>query len=392
MRQVMQGRRSSSCVYDSTRRARIVAAAVESCRCVGLALCTALVATAATGAGTVESKSSLPEGGYRWIENWPTLPKSMNGGRWGEVPAIDVGPDGNIWVIHRCFGMEPRGGATCVGRDQDSPILEFDKSGKLLRHFGDGMFVFVHGSHVDRQGNVWVTDAAIYRDPTGARGNQVFKFSPTGKLLMTLGKAGVKGNGPDTFDLPTDVVTAPNGDIFVTDGDAPDGQGMNDRVVKFSKDGVFIKTWGKYGSAPGEFNQPHTIAIDSQGRLFVGDRRNNRIQIFDQDGHFLDQWRQFGRPSGIAIGPDDTIYVTDSTTTSANNPGGKRGVIYIGNARTGEVTGMIPDPDVDQQHVARAVTGQVISGATGIAVGPDGSIYAGDIGPARVRKYVKLKR
>jgi sugar lactone lactonase YvrE len=341
----------------------------------------ALAAPTPTPTPTTPVPQSLPEDGYRWVKNWPTLPntKSMNWGHWGEVPGIDVGPDGNIWVIHRCFGTEPAMAATCVGRNEYPPILEFDRSGHLLAQFGNGMIVFVHGSHVDREGNVWVTDAGIYQNPISTRGNQVFKFSPTGKLLMTLGTAGVKGNGPNTFDLPTDVVTAPNGDIFVADG-----HGANDRIVKFSKDGKFIKAWGKTGSEPGEFNQPHTLAMDSQGRLFVGDRSNSRIQIFDQDGNFIAQWTQFGRPSGIAIGPDDTIYVTDSTTMSANNPGRKRG-IYIGDARTGAVTGLIPDPDVEKQDV------NAISGATGIAVGPDGSVYCGDIGPRRVRKYVKVK-
>ena len=123
---------------------------------------------------------------------------------------------------------------------------------------------------------------------------------------MTLGTAGVAGNGPDTFDRPTDVAVALNGDIFVTDG-----HGTNNRVVKFSKDGRFIKTWGHTGAAPGEFNQPHTIALDSQGRVFVGDRSNSRIQIFNPDGHFIAQWTQFGRPSGMFIADDDTLYVTD---------------------------------------------------------------------------------
>lgn len=248
------------------------------------------------------------------------------------------------------------------------------------------MFALVHGSYVDHDGNVWVTDANEEETVTGmntkGRGGQVFKFNSAGKLMTILGKAGVLGSGPDTFVAPTDVVVASNGDIFVTDGHFANSS--NNRVVKLSADGKFIKSWGKTGSAPGQFDSPHTIAIDRKGRIFVGDRGNNRIQIFDQDGKFLDQWAQFGRPSGIAIGPDDTIAVTDSSTTSSNNPGRNRG-IYIGNARTGEVTDFIPDPDVAEQDR------NIVSGATGIAVGADGTIYAGDIGPARVRKYEKVK-
>ena len=174
-----------------------------------------------------------------------------------------------------------------------------------MKSFGAGLFVFPHGIHVDRDGNVWVTDAQG-RD---GKGHQVFKFSPEGKVLMTLGKAGVAGNGPDTFNAPSSVLVAPNGDIFVGDGH---GGNTNSRIVKFAKDGKFIKTWGKKGTAPGEFDTPHALAMDLRGRLFVGDRNNNRIQIFDQDGKFIDQWAQFSRPSGVYIDSNDVIYVADS--------------------------------------------------------------------------------
>ena len=194
---------------------------------------------------------------------------------------------------------------------------------------------------------------------------------------MTLGKAGVPGKGPDTFNQPTDVAIAPNGDIFVTDG-----HGKNDRVVKFSKDGHYIKEWGKTGSAPGEFNQPHALDFDPQGRIFVADRSNNRLQIFDQDGNFIDAWKQFGRPSGLFIAHDGTLLVTDSQTNEKTNPGQKRG-IFIGNIKDGKVTAFIPDPDVAQQD------NTTISGASGISVDAMGSVYAADVGPHNVRKYVK---
>jgi len=233
------------------------------------------------------------------------------------------------------------------------------------------MFVFPHGFHVDRQGNVWATD----QQGRDGKGQQVFKFSSDGRLLMTLGKAGVAGAEPGTFDEPTDVVTAPNGDIFVTEGH---GKG-NNRVSKFSKDGTFIKAWGKPGSGPGEFNAPHTIAIDSQGRLFVGDRSNNRIQIFDQDGRFIDQWKQFSRPSGIYITSDDTIYVADSESWGPDNPGWKKG-IRIGSAKDGSVKYFIED-------IESTVTEHSV--AEGVGVDARGNVYGAVVRRRMLEKHEK---
>src|SRR5258705_6833832 len=189
-------------------------------------------------------QSELPNP-YQLVENWPTLPKNMNGGKWGELIRADIDPQGNIWVFHRCFNTEPAGFATCVGRTEP-PILEFDPSGKLLKSFGGGMFAFPHGFTIDRQGTIWASDAnkdetvlgKSAKDANGVvRGHQVFKLSPAGDILMTLGKEGVAGNSPDTFDQPTGIAIGSNGDIFVTDG-----LGQNDRVVKFPKTVKFIKT------------------------------------------------------------------------------------------------------------------------------------------------------
>src|SRR5262249_50000752 len=134
------------------------------------------------------------------------------------------------------------------------------------------------------------------------KGQVVVKFSPEGKVLMTLGMAGVAGDPPNHLTQPLDVVTAPNGDIFVAEGHRGEDEDARPdtvaRIAKFSANGKFLKVWGRMGSGPGEFRTPHGLAMDSQGRLFVADRGNMRIQIFDQEGKFLDEWRQFSRLSG----------------------------------------------------------------------------------------------
>jgi len=202
------------------------------------------------------------------------------------------------------------------------------------------------------------------KDPRrNGKGHQVFKLNQDGKVLMTLGKAGVAGDGPDTFNAPSAVLIAPNGDIFVGDGH---GGNTNARVVKFSKDGKFIKAWGKKGTAPGDFETPHGLAMDSRGRLFVGDRGNSRIQIFDQDGKFLEEWKQFGRPSGVFIDRNDTLYVADHTSDEKTNPGFRKG-IRIGSARDGKVTSFIldPNPNGSQEGVAADAKGTVYGSLTG---------------------------
>jgi len=328
---------------------------------------------------------------YRTIEHWGNLPE---GRTWGSTSAVDVDRDGtSIWVGERCEAN------TCLNRTtgEMSPlpsILEFDATGKLVRSFGQRMIIFAHGIHVDRDGNIWVTDGqdnapapsaqgrgnASERagPPPGAtKGHQVFKFSPDGKLLMTLGTPGGAAD-PGYFYQPNDVVTTANGDIFVAEGHG----GANARILKFSKDGTLIKAIGRKGTGPGEFDQPHALALDSKGRLFVGDRSNNRIQILDQDGKFLEAWTQFSRPSGIYIDRNDTIYVADSESGSVGNGRSrteKRG-IRIGSLKDGRVVAFIPDP----LEVATNT-----SAAEGVAVDAAGNIYGAEVGPKGIKKYVK---
>jgi DNA-binding beta-propeller fold protein YncE len=342
----------------------------------GIGVTAALAVSGFVYAQTVAPVNDLPTP-YRAIENWGTLP---DGRKWGSTSAVDIDPDGtSVWVAERCgealppSRIDPTKPFACDGSNLD-PILKFDSTGKLLKSFGAGLMLFPHGLHVDRDGNVWVTDGL----GRGSKGHQGFKFSPEGRLLLTLGKPNGPGSGPDQFNAPSAIVTAPNGDIFVADGH---GRETNARIVKFSKDGRFIKTWGKKGSESGEFDIPHAIAMDSRGRLFVGDRQNNRIQIFDQDGNFLDQWAQFSRPSGVFIDRQDNIYVADSESESVakNHDGWKRG-IRIGSAKDGSVTAFIPDP-------VEKTTGT--SAAEGVAADAIGNVYGAEVGPRRVMKYVR---
>jgi sugar lactone lactonase YvrE len=317
---------------------------------------------AAIAATSDKPINDLPNG-YRTVRDWGKPP---NGVPWAAVTAVEVAPDGSIYVIHRCHDN------SCAGRTEP-PILKFDASGKLLKSWGEGMFVFPHGATVDAEGNLWVTD----EQGKDGKGQQVFKFNPEGKVLMTLGKAGVASDEPGMFDQPSDVAVAANGDIFVTEGHL---QG-NNRISKFSKDGKFIKMWGKKGSGPGEFFAPHTIAIDSQGRLFVGDRSNNRIQLFDQDGKYLDTW-QWGRPSGIFIAKDDTMYVADSESWGKDQPGWKKG-IRIGSAKDGSIKRFIEDMEsTTEEH----------SGAEGVGVDAAGNVYGGVVRRQMLEKHIKEYR
>jgi sugar lactone lactonase YvrE len=234
---------------------------------------------------------------------------------------------------------------------------------------------------------VWIVDCSCTlgrgaTPPTTAaatpKGHQVYKFSPDGKLLLTLGTPG-GAKGSQYFWQPNAIATAPNGDIFVAEGHSS-ADTANARVLKFSKDGKFIMSFGKRGSTgPTDMDQPHALAFDSRGRLYVGDRGNDRILIFDQQGNLLDTWYQFSRPSGIFIDSRDNIYVADSESGSVAPPHSawKRG-IRIGNARTGAVTGFIPDPDAAPRST---------SAAEGVAVDAAGNIYGAEVGPRALKRY-----
>jgi len=306
---------------------------------------------------------------YRTVTGWYQWPQ---GRAKGSIPAVAVDKKDHIWVIERC-GITGFIAAACADSKLD-PIFEFDSTGKILANFGGGMFVFPHGIAVDADGNVWIADG----QGKDGKGHQVFKFSPAGQVLMKLGTAGEAGGGPDHFNQPNAVAFAPNGDIFIGEGHGGDN---GDRIVKFTKNGKYIKEWGKKGTGPGEFDIIHHMTFDSGGRLFVADRNNNRIQVFDQDGKFIQQFLQFSRPSGIAIDRNDVMVVSDSESESVsrNHFGWKRG-IRIGSLKDGRITAFIPDP-VD--------TATTTSAAEGIAIDSKGVIYGGEVVPNDLKKYVR---
>jgi glucose/arabinose dehydrogenase len=328
---------------------------------------------------TVQTSLHALPNPYRTVDSWAKLPK---GRAMGAVGDLTMDPDGqHLWVIIRCDASEPdRFGNECLDSDLD-PVLKFDLDGNVVASFGGGLFVWPHGLDVDAEGNVWVTDAvADERMPKGTRGHQVVKFSPQGDVLMVLGTPGEAGGGTDHFDRPADVVVAANGDIFVADGHSREG---NNRVVKFSSDGTYLKEWGSTGYAPGEFRQLHAIAIDQRGRVFVADRFNNRIQIFDQEGTFIAQWTQFGRPSGISFDAHDTIYVADSESDNMQNPGWEMG-IRIGDAESGWVRYFVMLPAGDP----RSTRG---NGAEFVAVDREGNMYGGEPSTRKLQKYVRVR-
>jgi sugar lactone lactonase YvrE len=360
---------------------------------------------------------------YAVVENFFKLPA---GREWGATSAIDIDRDGtSIWVAERCGGN-----SSCVSNPVD-PILKFDAKGSLVTSFGRGLIVSPHGIHVDRDGNVWVTDyqddsgnggrsplsgaAAAARGrgdaagrgaaapggraggrgdaaggaqgrgaaaplpiprPGATKGHQVHKFSPDGKLLMSIGKPG-GADAPDCCWQPNDVITNQKGEIFIAMV-----HGGGGRIMKLTAQGKPIKTWGEPGAGPGQFSTPHSLALDSRGRLFVADRGNVRIQIFDQEGKFLEEWKQFSRISGLYITPDDTLYAADSESSATSNPGWLRG-IRIGSARDGKVTAFIPDPAGPE--AAKGGT----SAAEGVAVDRAGNVYGAEVGPTDVKRYVK---
>ncbi|HEX4986585.1 MAG TPA: peptidyl-alpha-hydroxyglycine alpha-amidating lyase family protein [Burkholderiales bacterium] len=357
---------------------------------------TSLCATASCCADDVQPTNDLPSP-FRTIAPWGELPAGQT---WGALSAVAIDNDGaSVWVANRCGANPeaPPGGSpfaydSCAGSGV-APVMKFDATGKLLKSFGAGMFVFPHKIYVDADGNVWVVDgrAANERERKKyphdkPKGHVVVKFSPEGRVLLTLGTPGVAGNPPQALTEPCSVVVAPDGDIYVAEGHAGQypgqGPGSVARISVFSKDGKFLRSFGRWGTGPGEFKTPHDIAMDAQGRLFVADRGNMRVQILAQDGGFIAQWLQFGRPSGVYI-RGGMLYVADSESNGldfAAHPGWKRG-IRIGSIKTGEVLYRIPDP----------LELQGTSAAEGLAVDKSGNVFGAEVGPRQLVKHIRQR-
>ena len=275
-------------------------------------------------ASAVQSQS----GQWKVSDDWATLPA---GTKWGVTSAVTSDASGTIYVIRR----------------EETPIFAFSQ-GKLVKHFGQGLYMWPHGIRIDREGFLWTVDG---------QDNVIYKMDvkQNNRIVMTLGKRGVTGESPDTFNRPTDVAFAPNGDFFITDGYG------NARVVKYARGGKFIKAWGSRGTGPSQFNTPHTVAIDSKNRVIVGDRNNSRVQVFDSDGNFIEMWTNLGAPYGMAIANDDTLYVSDADA----------GKITV--SKDGKILDVIEN--LGRPHL--------------IALDPSGAIYMADVRAERTRKIFK---
>lgn len=301
-----------------------------------LLLCVATLAAPAASSGQSVS--------YELVEGWAQLPAGVD--RFGMTLGLELDAEQNLWVFQRCFSTD------CVDGPEESlpAVLKYDRSGRLLDSWGEGMFVWPHGFHLDADGNLWTSDAR----GAGDKGHTVLKHAPDGRVLMTLGTPGVAGAGEDTFDGPADVLVAPDGSIFVADGHG------NDRIVKLSPDGEFLMEWGEEGTLLGQFNEPHALAMDSRGRLFVADRMNQRIQVFDQNGRFLAVWPAI-QASGLHIAPGDIVYVADYQL--------REGIVIARASDFAEIG---------------FVDGTL---AEGVTVDPAGNVYAGESIPRNVKKF-----
>jgi len=360
------------------------------------AVATAALAACAMDAATSGAGDMMVMGNTITGEGIPN-PTSTTTANWGQLPAgrtmgtsagMDIDPiDGHVWTYERCGSGSAGGPGVNCETSPVPPIFKFDRNtGAVLANFGENVMITPHGIGVDAEGNVWVTDFNV--NEAGTKGYQVHKFSRDGELLMSLGTPGQGGTDGQHFNQPNDVIVAPDGSIFVSDGHSGQGMttnqaieegranGLTGRVMKFAADGTFISQWGQIGTLHGEFRTPHALAFDSQGRLWVADRGNHRIEIFDQNGNYLESRYQFGRISGIFITPDDMVYTIDSESSPTSHPNWVNGV-RIANVDQDWIVGFIPAFPADTRPYQGAA-------GEGIAVDEDGNVFAAE-GPNSMR-------
>lgn len=292
----------------------------------------------------------VPELGYRVASDFFHMPEGM---AVGEASGVALNSKGHIFLFQRTKPM----------------LSEYDEHGNFVRSIGDGLFTHPHGLRIDDADNIWTTDDGSH---------VVLKLSPSGRVLLVLGRKDMAAEAEWLFNQPTDVAFAKNGDVYVSDGYG------NSRVMKFDHDGNFLKSWGKYGTGPGEFNLPHSVAVDREGKVYVADRENQRIQIFDADGKFLKEWTGIGYPYGLFITPDQHVWMID---------GGYDRILELD--QDGKIVGALGEP-------GRA-PGQIAWGHF-LAIGKDGKIYAAEVlnwrfqvfvpvaASGKLAKYVPTKR
>ncbi len=300
--------------------------------------------------------------GYKADPDWPK--EKPPGGEWAAMSSVAIGPDGNVWTFNR-------------GK---IPVQVFTPEGKLVKFWGqDGLFKNPHTVRFDSAGNLWLVD-------TGTQ--TVRKFSLDGKVLMTIGTPNEPGADQTHMNQPNDVAVAANGDIYVSDGYG------NDRVVVFDKNGKYIFSWGKLGTGPGEFSQPHSLVLDSKGRVYVADRNNVRIQVFDSKGKFLTEWKNIITPWALAITKNDEIYVCGSSpmlwseipATQAALATPPKDQLFMKLDTEGRLKQLwvIPKGENDKEK-----SGEV-AWIHSMAVAADGSLYFGEVQGKRAQKFVPV--
>jgi DNA-binding beta-propeller fold protein YncE len=330
--------------------------------------------------GSMQEKGGQEEfGPYELVPDWPKpLPGPENDGwTWGSTGGVYAESPDRIWIAQRGQLPLPEKakpgdsvGLHMLNANRLRPktrwtnsIIVVDREGRLIQSWRQHDELLSKGGKGPHQVEMNPADPAKHVWVVSDSGDAVFKFSYDGKLVMTLGEVDVPGEDAEHFNEPADVDWLPDGSILVADGY------VNSRVVKFDKDGKFIKAWGSKGTGPGQFQVVHSIAVDSDRRVYVADRSNKRVQVFDENGTFLDQWPDLSSPYTLLISGDQHVWVADGHVNriSKYTRGGKflYGWGISATIRNGDQPGWFDGPhqlSVDQEgnlYVAEVYGGRV---------------------------------